>query len=92
MNNNNEPDKCEWYDKTKQYWENSESSIKGVLGGNDQVHDSDVKTSCELLEGLISKNLITPFRVLDCGAGIGRVTTHVLQNYFEEIDIMELDE
>ena len=92
MNNNDEPDKSQWYDKTKQYWENSESSIKGVLGGNDQVHDSDVKTSCELIEGLIAKNIITPLRVLDCGAGIGRVTTNVLQNYFEEIDIMEQDE
>jgi protein N-terminal methyltransferase len=89
---NYEPDKNEWYDKTKNHWENTESSIKGVLGGNDQVHDSDVKTSNELLEGLIKNNIITPIKVLDCGAGIGRVTTNVLQNHFQEIDIMEQDD
>jgi protein N-terminal methyltransferase len=89
---NEEPSKTEWYDKTKQHWENTESSIKGVLGGNDQVHDTDVKTSNELLTGLISHNMITPFRALDCGAGIGRVTNHVLLNHFQEIDIMEQDE
>jgi protein N-terminal methyltransferase len=89
---NHEPNKSEWYDKTKQHWENSESTIKGVLGGNEQVHETDVKTSNELLEGLIQNNMITPNKVLDCGAGIGRVTNNVLQNHFQEIDIMEQDD
>lgn len=81
--------KDEWYNKTKEYWEKSDPSVKGVLGGNDEVHSADVKTSCELLEGLIKTHKIEPFRVLDCGAGIGRVTSSVLINYFQECDIME---
>ena len=51
--------KDEWYSKTKEHWENCESTIKGVLGGNDQVHLIDVKASSELIEGLIfSKKII----------------------------------
>jgi protein N-terminal methyltransferase len=85
-------DKSEWYYKTKEHWENSDSTIKGVLGGNEDVHITDVKTSCELLEGLIKTNKISSLRVIDCGAGIGRVTSSVLLNYFQECDILEQDE
>jgi protein N-terminal methyltransferase len=91
-NENDELKKDQWYSKAKEHWEQSESSIKGVLGGNDQVHNSDVKSSCELLDGLIRVHKIKTGRVIDCGAGIGRVTSSVLLNYFEECDIMEQDE
>jgi protein N-terminal methyltransferase len=91
-NENEELNKEQWYSKTKEHWQHSESSIKGVLGGNDQVHNSDVKTSCELLDGLIKVHKINTKKVLDCGAGIGRVTSSVLTKYFDECDIMEQDE
>ena len=84
--------KDEWYSKTKEHWENCESTIKGVLGGNDQVHLIDVKASSELIEGLIFSKKINTKRVLDVGAGIGRVTENVLVNYFEECDLVEQDE
>lgn len=88
-----EPDTKEnWYSKTKAFWEKSEPTISGILEGNDIVHNSDVKTSSEMLEGMILTNKINPGIVLDCGAGIGRVTSSVLINYFEKIDIMEQDE
>lgn len=91
-NENDELNRDQWYSKTKEHWQQSESSIKGVLGGNDQVHSSDVKTSCELLEGLIRVHKIITKKVIDCGAGIGRVTSSVLTKYFDECDIMEQDE
>lgn len=91
-NENDELNKDQWYSKTKEHWQQSESSIKGVLGGNDQVHSSDVKTSCELLEGLIRVHKIITKKVIDCGAGIGRVTSSVLTKYFDECDILEQDE
>jgi protein N-terminal methyltransferase len=90
--NTNILQKDEWYQNTKDHWENIEPSINGMLGGNEEVNESDVKTSCEFLEGLIKTKKINPKKVLDCGAGIGRVTTYVLQNYFEEIDIMEQEQ
>lgn len=85
------PDKTEWYSKSKDYWENKELSVNGVLGGNQEIHPIDVKTSCELLEGLIKTNKLFPGRVIDCGAGIGRITSSVLINYFEECDLVEQD-
>ncbi len=90
---NDQPENKElWYSKTKEFWEKSEPSISGILEGNDIVHNSDVKTSCELIEGLILTNKLNPGVVLDCGAGIGRVTSSVLANYFEKVDLMEQDE
>jgi len=81
-----------WYNKTKEHWENAESTIKAVLGGNDQVHLIDLKASCEIIEGLILSKKMNTKRVLDCGAGIGRVTENVLINYFDECDLVEQDE
>ena len=81
-----------WYSKSKEFWEKSEPTISGILEGNDIVHNSDIKTSSELLEGLILTKKLNPRIVLDCGAGIGRVTSSVLVNYFEKIDIMEQDQ
>ena len=85
-------DKADWYNKAKDHWAKSESTLTGILGGEDQVHSIDVKTSCELLEGLIQTGKVVTKRVIDCGAGIGRVTSNVLANYFSECDIMERDE
>jgi protein N-terminal methyltransferase len=92
MDNFDDIDKTDWYEKTKDHWANSESTIKGVLGGNDQVHEIDVSASKDFLDKLIKKKLIIPGSVLDCGAGIGRVTNSVLQYYFSECDILEQDE
>jgi protein N-terminal methyltransferase len=93
MIDNEQPEtKEKWYSKSKEFWEKSEATVEGMLEGNDIVHNSDVKTSCELIEGLILIKKLTPGTVLDCGAGIGRVTSNVLLNYFEKVDLMEQDE
>ena len=51
------------------------------------MHDIDSLTSRDFLDGF--KNDIGHDRALDCGAGIGRVTKHVLLNKFEKIDLVE---
>lgn len=79
------------YEKTKEYWENCDNTIEDMLGGNPQVNEIDIKTSSELLEGLIKSGKLNPGRVLDCGAGIGRITNSVLQNYFSEVDLVEMN-
>jgi protein N-terminal methyltransferase len=84
--------KDEIYKKCKEFWSKSESTVNGVLNGNENVHLSDVKTSSELLQGLIKTKKLNDGRVLDCGAGIGRVTSAVLVNYFKECDLVEQDE
>lgn len=77
------------YQKRKEHWESKDSSIKSVLGGSEITQLPDVKASNELLTGLILTKQLIPNRVIDCGSGIGRVTEHVLLNFFNEIDLME---
>jgi protein N-terminal methyltransferase len=88
----NNLNKDEIYKKCKEFWSQSESTLNGVLNGNENVHFSDVKTSSELLQGLIKTKKLKPGCVIDCGAGIGRVTSAVLVNYFNECDLVEQDE
>ena len=62
-----------------------------MLGGFGHVHDPDIKTSIELLRAY--KNHISGFnRVIDMGAGIGRVTKALLIPRFKEVDILEPSE
>lgn len=51
------------------------------------MHEIDTSTSRNFLNNFISK--MGKERVLDCGAGIGRVTKHVLLDYFEKVDLVE---
>lgn len=85
----NIPSEQEMYQKRKEHWESKDSSIKSVLGGSEITQLPDIKASNELLTGLILTKQLTPHRVIDCGAGIGRVTEHVLLDIFDEIDLME---
>ena len=47
-----------WYDITKRHWEKSEGTDKGMLGGNIELHNIDIKESKELLESYVSKKII----------------------------------
>jgi len=87
----NELSKDQRYEKTKEYWEKCDNTIEDMLGGNPQVNEIDIKTSAELLEGLIKSGKLNPGLVIDCGAGIGRITNSVLQNYFSEVDLVEMN-
>ena len=51
------------------------------------MHPVDVDTSCNFLDYFGPK--VGHKRALDCGAGIGRVTKHVLLPRFDFIDIVE---
>jgi protein N-terminal methyltransferase len=54
--------------------------VNGVLGGYGFVHPVDVDTSLAFLDDFKDKMKFN--RALDCGAGIGRVTKHVLLKRF----------
>lgn len=58
-----------------------------MLGGYECVHDIDSVTSRDFIDGF--KDVIGHERALDCGAGIGRVTKHVLLDKFDKIDLVE---
>ncbi len=80
------------YEQIKKFWANSESSVSGVLYGYTETNIPDIKSSNELMKDLIQNKIINSNRAIDCCAGVGRVTSNVLMNYFQEIDIMEQDE
>lgn len=77
------------YEKSAEYWEQRESTVSDMLGGNPEVNDIDIKISKELIEDLNRNKLLKLNSVLDVGAGIGRVTSNVLQYYFNSIDLVE---
>ena len=81
-----------WYDITKKHWEKSEGTDTGMLGGNIELHNIDIIASKELIEGYINKKFMKTSRVLEIGAGIGRVTKDLLSKYFNEIYLVEQDE
>lgn len=83
--------KINWYKKREAHWASKEPVLLSVLGGFEKSHLSDVKCSCELLNGLILTKQIKPEYALDLAAGIGRVTEFVLSNFFKEIDLVEKD-
>lgn len=76
----------EFYRKTRQYWARVEPTINGVLGGMEHVHEDDIRESKAFLESL---QFVGRERALDCGAGIGRVSKHLLCPLFQTTDLME---
>lgn len=75
-----------------------EQNDNGVLDGHTYVNDLDICGSEMLINNVLKKfcdssksckdNFIF-HRVLDCGAGIGRVSRDLLSRYFVEIDALE---
>uniref|UniRef100_A0A0N5A6I1 Alpha N-terminal protein methyltransferase 1 n=1 Tax=Parastrongyloides trichosuri TaxID=131310 RepID=A0A0N5A6I1_PARTI len=81
----------ELYEKSASYWAGVNSTVDGMLGGFERLHDPDVQDSKKLITYLRSKKLFKQMdRALDCGAGIGRVTKHTLIPYFKTVDMVDV--
>ena len=77
-----------WYKKSVVYWDEQPATADGVLGGYEEVHGPDSKTSLEMLQE--SKKWISGWKdALDCGAGIGRITKYTLLPKFQNVDLIE---
>lgn len=77
-----------WYKKSGEYWDTQEPSVDGMLGGMGDLDARDVAASRRFLEKLL--NTPEPSDVaLDVGAGIGRVTKHLLGGLFGTVDMLE---
>ncbi|VDL11721.1 unnamed protein product [Hymenolepis diminuta] len=77
----------DFYSKAVEYWYNIDPTLDGMLGGLTQTHEPDIKSS----ESILSRFGPTRMDVaLDCGAGIGRVTKHLLLPHFKTVDMVEL--
>lgn len=76
------------------YWSSTEPTVNGVLGGFPQVSRIDLQGSSNFLAKLRrhSKHFKSGQklrRVVDCGAGIGRITDGLLSKIAETVDIVE---
>ncbi|KAG1676942.1 hypothetical protein FOA52_014818 [Chlamydomonas sp. UWO 241] len=84
-----------WYKKAVAYWDQQEPTYNGVLGGFGFVSEIDIRDSKALLEKVMKPALDEVARgarslaVLDCGAGVGRVTNELLLFLFQEVDLLE---
>ncbi|KAL0894732.1 hypothetical protein ABMA27_013266 [Loxostege sticticalis] len=81
------------YDKALEYWADIPPTIDGVLGGFGFISDVDINGSQIFLNSLFSdENPPSRIVAVDCGAGIGRITKHLLLPNFQSVDIVEPDE
>lgn len=81
------------YEKSKNYWSNVPASVNGMLGGFSCLTAIDIKGSASFLGKLFQmENGPSDGRALDCGAGIGRITEHLLRKQFKCVDLLEQDE
>lgn len=79
-----------FYSKAVQYWSGTPATIEGMLGGFGSISQTDIRDSRLLLRQLF-KSKSPPERcyALDCGAGIGRITKHLLTEFFDRVDLVE---
>lgn len=76
------------------YWSSTEPTVNGVLGGYPQVSRIDLQGSSNFLVKLRRQSKQFPTgtklrRAVDCGAGIGRITSGFLTKVAETVDIVE---
>ncbi|XP_021188345.2 N-terminal Xaa-Pro-Lys N-methyltransferase 1-like [Helicoverpa armigera] len=82
-----------FYKRAALYWANVPATVDGVLGGFGHISEIDLDGSRKFLDEILAlKNPPDTKLALDCGAGIGRVTKHVLLPRFEKVDLVEQDE
>ncbi len=74
------------------YWIKAPATIDGMLGGYGFIHDVDVQGSLDFISTLFPDvSTVKAGRALDCGAGIGRITQHVLiPAGFPKVDILDV--
>ena len=76
------------------YWNSCDPSVTGMLGGFPQVSRIDLQQSTTFLAKLRRTSKLHPTskplsRIVDCGAGIGRITLGLLSKVADVTDIVE---
>ncbi|KAK6059448.1 hypothetical protein COOONC_02923 [Cooperia oncophora] len=80
----------EFYKKAEEFWSNASRDIDGMLGGFAKLHAPDIRASKNFIKKLRTKKLLVDNnRAADCGAGIGRVTRHLLLPLFKNVVMVE---
>lgn len=81
------------YELSLKYWADVPPTLDGVLGGFGFISKADIEGSKLFLKSIFAlDNSLQSNLALDCGAGIGRITKHLLLPSFETVDVIEPDE
>lgn len=77
-----------------QYWAAQPATLQTVMGGYAHVSPPDVRGSDAFLRLVLPAvaspdDPRRPLVAADCGAGVGRVTQHVLLRLFDQVDLFE---
>lgn len=79
-----------FYSDAAAYWDNIPATVNGMLGGFAHINVADISGSDAFLRSVFKmKNPPGHGRAVDCGAGIGRITKHLLQKHFGKVDLVE---
>lgn len=94
LNPNAAPDSHIDHKAAIKYWSSTEATVSGVLGGYPQVSRIDLQGSSNFLAKLRRQSKHFPQgkklqKAVDCGAGIGRITTGFLSKVAKQVDIVE---
>lgn len=82
----------DYYNNAAKYWEGVDGTVNGMLGGFGKVSEVDIEGSNKLIKFLFKmENGPSNLKAIDCGAGIGRITKHLLSKHFSEVDLVEQD-
>lgn len=81
--------KDDWYSKGVEYYDKAEVSDDGVLGGYGSISGVDLKISGVFMDKMREEHGMGDARVLECGAGIGRISKGLLIPRFNAIDLIE---
>lgn len=78
-----------WHRRNVKFWQAQGDNLRGMTGGG--VSQRDLAFSEKAFSDLVHQTRSgLPFgRALDCGAGIGRVSAHVLRRFCSHIDLVE---
>ncbi len=83
-----------WYEKSTEYWKQQESTVNGMLGGFEKLHDDDIAESKQLLQQVYFSKLANRNEMkriaLDVGAGIGRTTKFLHCPLFDEVHMEDV--
>ena len=91
--------KPDFYTKGIEYWEKTDASLDGMLGGYSHVSVADLKGSkrflsrfMQPLSELRDEGHRQKRRGMDCGCGIGRITKNLLLEFIDIVDLVDCNQ
>jgi len=78
-----------WYKHSQHFWQNTDSTVNGMLGGYGSLSPHDLTSSAQFLKPFIMSGDLGTGLALDCGAGIGRITSGMLLHIFSNVEMLD---